>query len=306
MIEPALVPGGIIGRPLDHPPPGGHRGGIGKDSLRSVHIAQDVLHRQVAQRHVPLHRRHLRREVVIGGEADHVLPGDVRRELGALGVLHPVEPGDEEHLHGPPAIPVPLLVERTHPTDTRPESLGNHGGMGRVIERGDGHLPFGGGGAADRAHLPVRPGLAGQPVDGIIPVRRGRAENVPLSLGKEPASFVLHHVGVAPAHRIQHRRDIASPVVPGVPIVEVVRRPHEDHGDGPRSLARAVDVRGQGHAIPHRHHHFALHDGNRFKLGEDRIARGGRLGAEGHRDRHGQRGGQEEWQRAESHGLSGR
>ncbi len=96
-----------------------------------------------------------------------------------------------------------------------------------MAERGDRRLPLRGRRAARRAHLAVRPRLARQPVDGVVAVGDGRAEDVVVALGEEVPALVLHDVRVAPLDRGQRRGHVGGDAVAHVPVVEVVGRLRE-------------------------------------------------------------------------------
>src|SRR5437667_235394 len=66
-----------------------------------------------------------------------------------------VEPGEEGRLRRAAPVPVPLLEVRGHPAHPGAEPLRDDRREPGRRERGDAHLPLGGGGAADEADLAV-------------------------------------------------------------------------------------------------------------------------------------------------------
>ena len=149
--------------------------------------------------------RQLLREVEGLRGADQVLLRGVLREHRTHLVLLAVEPGDEEHLRRPAAVPVALLEVRRDAADAGAEALHVHGGVGGMALRGDRHLVLRGRRAAGRAHLAVRPGLLLQPVEHVGAVAHGRAEDVVVALGEEVAALVLDHERVAALDRARAR-----------------------------------------------------------------------------------------------------
>ena len=227
VIEPALVPRRIVRRALDHAAAGVHRHRVGKDASRAVDGLEDVLHRQVPERLGPVHRRQLLRQVERLRGADQILLRRVARKHRPHLVLLAVDPGDEQHLHGPAPIPVALLEVRRHAPHAGAESLHVHRRVRRMAERGDAHLVLSRRRTPGRPDLAVRPRLLRQPRERVVAVLR-RAEDVVVAFGEEMAALVLHDVRVAPLDRRQRRRHVARHAVPHVPVVEVVGRAHPD------------------------------------------------------------------------------
>ena len=225
--EPALVPGRVVRRALHHAPAGRHGHRVGEDPVRAVDGLQDVLRRQVPQRLGPVHARLLLREVEGLRRADQVFLRRRWREHRAHLVLLAVEPGDEEHLHRPAAIPVALLEVRAHAADAGAEALHVHRRIGRVAQRRHAHLVLGGRRAARRSDLAVRPGLGRNPCERVVPVG-GRSQDVVVALGEEVAALVLDDVGVAALDGRQRGIHVGRHAVADVPEVEVVGRAHED------------------------------------------------------------------------------
>jgi len=287
MVEAAAVPRRVVGRPLHHAAPGRDRRGVGKDAPGPVHVPENVHHRQVREGLRPVHSRHLGRQVVVLRHPHQVLAGEVRREARPLGVLVAVEPGDEQHLDRAAAIPVPLLVEGAHAPHAGAESLGHHGGVGRVVQRREAHLPLGGGRATQSPDLAVGPPLRRNPGQGVITVGDRRSENVPFPLREELAALVLHHVGVAPGYRLRHGREVARLPVAHIPVVEVVGGADEDRRHRAGGVPWPIHIGGEPDAVPHGHHHLPLDDGDGCDRG---CGAAGLLCAGGATDRDGNEG----------------
>src|ERR1019366_2632652 len=112
--QPAAIPRRVVGRALDHGSAGGNFRAVGEDAAGTAHTLHDVRFGQMGQRLRPVHRRHLRGQVEELRCLDQIGLRRAEWKHGPHLVLLPVEPGDEEHLHGAPAIPVALLVVRRH------------------------------------------------------------------------------------------------------------------------------------------------------------------------------------------------
>ena len=173
--RPPLYQAGSFGARWIMRPPVAHRHRVGEDAVRAVHRLQDVLHRQVAQRLVPVDRGQLLRQVERLRGANQVVLRRVPREHRPHLVLLAVEPGDEEHLHGAAAIPVALLVVRADPTDSRAETLHVHRREAGMALRRHRHLLFRRRRAAGRPHFAVGPGLRLHPVEHVVAVGHRRA-----------------------------------------------------------------------------------------------------------------------------------
>ena len=212
--------------------------------------------------------------------ADQIFLRSVRRKHRTHLVLLAIEPGDEEHLHRAAAIPVALLVVRAHAADARAESLRDHGRERRIPVRRDAQLPFGGGGAADGADLAVRPGLRRHPCDGIGAVGQRRAQNVVVAFGEEVAALVHLDIRVAALDGFELGGQVARRAATHVPVIEVVRRADKDDRILLGRVLGPVDVGRHAFAVAHRHHDFALDDGERFQLLFGGIACGNHLRVE--------------------------
>src|SRR6185312_958998 len=114
-----------------------------------------------------------------------------------------VQPVDEQHLHRPAAVPVALLVVRTHATDAGPKALHVEGGQARIVLGDDAELPFGARRATGEADLAVRPRLRRHPLDLVVAIRTRWAEDVVVALGVEVPALVDLDVGVTSLHGLQ-------------------------------------------------------------------------------------------------------
>ena len=265
MIEAALVPGGIVRRPLHHPAAGRHGHRVGVDSLRAVDRLDDVLRWQMPEGLRPVHRRQLRRQIERLRRADQILLWRITRKHRPHLVLLAIDPRDEEHLHGSAAIPVALLEIRCDPANAGAEALHVHRGVCGMPQRRNAHLILGRRRTARRPDLAVRPRLLRQPLESVVAVG-GRSENVVVALGEEVAALVLDDVGVAALDGRQRRTQVCRHAIADVPVVEVVRGAHPDGRHFRRRILRPVDVGREPHAVAHRHHHLALDDGKRLEF----------------------------------------
>ena len=220
----------------------------------------------------PVDGRHLRSEVEHLRGLDEVGLRCVFREHGADLILLAVEPVDEEHLHGAAAIPVALLVVGADLADACAEALRDDGGQGLVAERCCCELPLCGGGAADETDLAARPGLRCHPVELVVGVGERRAENVVVAFGEEVAALVHLDEDVAAFDRFEFGGHVPVAAEADVPEVEVVGRAAEDDGIFLAGVLRPIDVGGHARAVLHRHHHFAIDDGDVFELLLDGLA----------------------------------
>ena len=223
----------------------------------------------MAKRLFPLDRRHVRRQVEVGGEPFQVLTFDVGREGRPLHVLFSVQPDRHRHLQSPAPVEVALLVERSHAADARPLAHGHRGGVAGMPHRGQPHLPFGGRRAAERRDAAVRPWLFGDPGQRIVAVGARPAQNLPVAFGEEPAAFVLDDEGVAALDRVQavlEQRAWPFRIRPRQ-WAEVVRRAPEDRRYRALRVTGPVDLGGETHAVAHRYHHHAVDRGLSLEVG---------------------------------------
>ncbi len=266
VIEPALVPGRIIGRALNHPPASRHRHGVRINSVRRIHRLQNVLLRQMPQRLGPVHWRKLLRQVKGLRPTNQILLRGIGRKHRPHLVLLSINPGNKQHLHGPAAIPVPLLVIRGNSSDSRPKTLNIHCRIRRMARRGNPHLVFRGRRASRRAHFTVCPGLRFEPIQHVGSIAPRRAENVVVPFREVMPPLVLHHIRIAALHRRQRRLHIRRQSVAHIPEIKIVGCSHPNNRHWPAGIPRPVNIRRQSHAVPHRYHHFALDNGHRFEF----------------------------------------
>src|SRR5262249_11778592 len=272
--QPALVPRRVVRLALDHRAARIHWHRVGEDSARPIHSLYDVHDRKTPQRLRPIHRRHLGRQIEHPRRSNQVLLRCVRRKHRTRLVLLPVNPGGEQQLDGAAAVPVPLLVIRSHASHSGAESLRDHRRKRRIAERRDRQLPFGGRGAPDHPYLAVRPGLFGYPREGVIAVTERRAQDVVVPLGEEMTALVHLDEGVSALDCVKLVAHIARRAVANVPEIEVIWRPHEDRGVFLRRVFRAIDVRSHALAIAHLYHELPLDDRHGLQLLLDRVPPG--------------------------------
>src|SRR2546426_11513358 len=74
------------------------------------------------------------------------------------------------------------------------------------------------------------------------------------------------HIGIPALHGVQFGAHVARHTVAHVPVVEVVRRAHENHRVFLGGVLGAVDVGGHALAVAHGHQELALNDGDGLEL----------------------------------------
>ena len=264
--QPALVPGGIVRRTLDHPATRRVRHLVREDPVRPVDRLHDVLLRKMPERRRPVDRRKLLREIEGLRRPDQVRLRCARRKHRPHLVLLAVQPGDEQHLHGAAAVPVALFEIRSDASDSGAEPLHVHGRERGMPCRGDSRLVFRRRRTAGGPCLAVRPRLLRDPVHQVVAVGDRRTEDVVVAFREEMPALVLSDVGVAALDGVQDVRHVGGHAVANVPEVEVVRRLHHDRRHLRAGSLRHVDVGREPYAVAHRHHHLALDDGERLQL----------------------------------------
>src|SRR2546425_2962060 len=83
------------------------------------------------------------------------------------------------------------------------------------------------------------------------------------------------HIGIPALHGVQFGAHVARHTVAHVPVVEVVRRAHENHRVFLGGVLGAVDIGGHALGVAHGHQELALNDGDRLELLLPRHALGG-------------------------------
>ena len=87
-------------------------------------------------------------------------------------------------------------------------------------------------------------------------------------------ALVHYDVGVTALDGFENRRHIARRSQTHVPEIKIIRRPRKDDRVFFGSVFRAVNVRRHPLAVAHRHHHFAVDDGDVLQFFLDLIALG--------------------------------
>src|SRR6185437_5400702 len=145
-------------------------------------------------------------------------------------------------------------------SDSGAEALRDKSRVRGIALSCDGQLPFSRRGTADCSDFAVGPILFCDPVELVDSVRERWTENVVVALREEAAALVHLDEHVTTLHGFELARKIARRAVADVPVVEVVRRAHEDRRVFLRRVFGPVDVGSDPDAIAHRNHELALDD----------------------------------------------
>jgi len=118
-------------------------------------------------------------------------------------------------------------------------------------------------GAAQHADFPVRPGLPRDPVQRVVAVPRLLRKRIERAFGFVPPAHVLHNHGITVIHK--------KPVIRQQIVAFVIGRAHQDDGK-PGGIRRKKNIRGELHAVPHRHSHMQAFDDFRRGRGPSETA----------------------------------
>jgi hypothetical protein len=124
-------------------------------------------------------------------------------QLGAQRIVDAVEPDEEQVARHAAGVPIALLLEAADLADAGARRHRHHRRMRRMVLRRQRELPFGRGGAAQRADLAVRPVLLRDPAQRVVAVGLRLAEDLVFAFREIAAALVLDDEDIAALDRLE-------------------------------------------------------------------------------------------------------